>query len=129
MILLDTHALIWFASEPAKLSENARRSIITAYQAGGIGVSAISLWEIAWLATHGRVAFTGTAESFVERISSHTSIRPITPRIALLANQFPDSYSSDPCDRIIGATALAEGIPLVTKDRNIRAYRGLKTIW
>jgi PIN domain nuclease of toxin-antitoxin system len=44
-------------------------------------------------------------------------------------NQLPASYSADPCDRLIGATALAEGIPLVTKDRNIRNCREIKTIW
>ena len=52
--------------------------------------------------------------AFVEKISSRTAIRPVTVKVAVLANQLPADYSSDPCDRLIGATALAEGIPLVT---------------
>ena len=129
MILLDTHVLIWLASEPGKLSKKASEAIRGASLAGGVAIAGITLWEIAWLATHGRIANTGTVEAFVERISSRTAIRPITAKIAALANQFPKTYSADPCDRLIGATALAEGIPLVTKDRNIREYGQIKTIW
>src|SRR5208282_1649202 len=80
VILLDTHALIWFASEPARLSANARQSINTAYQRGGIAISAITLWELAWLAIHGRISFPGNPEVFVERVSAHTIVRPITAR-------------------------------------------------
>jgi PIN domain nuclease of toxin-antitoxin system len=81
------------------------------------------------LATHGRLQITGTVEAFLEEMSSRVSVRPITPKVAALANQFPDSYPSDPCDRLIGATALAEGMILVTKDAKIRASRLLQTIW
>jgi PIN domain nuclease of toxin-antitoxin system len=94
-----------------------------------MGISAITLWELAWLATNNRLEISGTAEAFVERISSRTSIRPITIKVAVLANQLPTDYSGDPCDRIIGATALAEGIALVTKDRRIRACKQIKTLW
>jgi len=129
MILLDTHVLIWLAFEPAKLSKTASDAIRAGSRTGGLGISAITLWEAAWLVTHGRVNFTGTAEAFLEEVSSRTSVFHITPRIAVLANQFPATYSSDPSDRLIGATALAEGIALVTKDRTIRSYKQIKTFW
>jgi PIN domain nuclease of toxin-antitoxin system len=129
VILLDTHALIWLAGEPVKLSKKATEAIRAASLEGGIAISAITLWEVAWLATHRRLTILGTVEAFVERIASRTSVQPITPKIAVLANQWPDSYSHDPCDRLIGATALAEGLTLVTKDRNLRACKQLSTIW
>lgn len=129
MILLDTHVLIWLASDPGKLSRKASDAIRNASETGGIAISAITLWELAWLATHGRLDIAGTVEAFVERITSRTAIRPITVKIAVLANQLPDDYSGDPCDRLIGATAMAEGILLITKDAKIRASRQIKTIW
>jgi len=129
VILLDTHVLIWLASDPSKLSKKAAEAIRSSIKQGGIAISAITLWELAWLATHGRLSFGGTVEDFVEKISSRTAIRPITVKVAVLANQLPTNYSGDPCDRLIGSTALAEGLPLVTKDRNIRGCRQLQTIW
>jgi PIN domain nuclease of toxin-antitoxin system len=129
MILLDTYALIWAAREPAKLSKPAADAIRTAGERGGLAISAITLWELAWLATHGRFNFSGTVDDFVERLPSRTAIRPITPRIAVLASQLPATYSRDPSDRLIGATAMSEGFALVTKDRTIRNYKQIKTIW
>jgi len=55
-------------------------------------------------------------EAFVEKISSRTAIQPITVKVAVLANQLPADHSGDPCGRLIGATALAEGMALETKD-------------
>lgn len=129
MILLDTHALIWLKADPTKLSAAASEAIRAARQGDGIAISAITLWELAWLSAHGRVNFTGTLEAFVEKISSQASVRPITAKIAVLANQFPATYSNDPSDRLIGATAMADGLPLVTKDRAIRDYKQIRTIW
>jgi PIN domain nuclease of toxin-antitoxin system len=129
VILLDTHVLIWLASAPGKLSKKAAEAIRKASNEGGVGISAITLWELAWLATHGRIVISGTAEAFVERITSRTAILPITPKVAVLANQLPANHPGDPCDRLIGATAVAEGIALITKDREIRSCRQVKTIW
>jgi PIN domain nuclease of toxin-antitoxin system len=129
VILLDTHVLIWLASDPAKLSKKAGDAIRRASQGTGIAISAVSLWELAWLAMHDRLEFTGTVEAFVEKISSRTAIRPITVKVAVLANQLPADYSGVPCGRLIGATALAEGMALITKDARTRACKQMKTIW
>ncbi len=129
MILLDTHVLIWLASEPSKLSRKAADAVRRASRGTGIGISAITLWEIAWLATHDRLEITGTVEAFVEKSSSRTAIQPITVKVAVLANQLPADYSSDPCDRLIGATALADGLSLITKNTEIRSCKQIRTIW
>ena len=129
MILLDTHVLIWLTTEPVKLSKHARSAIRRANRSGGIAISAITLWELGWLASHGRLQVTGTVENYLEQMSSCVAIRPITVKVAALANQLPPDYPSDPCDRLIGATALAEGMTLVTKDARIRDCKQLRSLW
>jgi PIN domain nuclease of toxin-antitoxin system len=56
-------------------------------------------------------------------------LRPMTPEIAALAVSLPREYPRDPADRLIAATALAEGTPLVTADADIRRTKVIKTIW
>ena len=129
MILLDTHVIVWLASDPGKLSRAATDAIREANREGGTAISAMTLWELAWLMTNGRLDISGTAKAFVEEIATRMVVRPITPEIAVLATQFPPNYPSDPSDRLIGATALAEGIALVTNDRKIRSSKRIKTIW
>jgi len=129
VILLDTHVLVWLTSEPAKLSKHANSAIRRASRGGGIAISGITLWELGWLASHGRLQLTGTVEAYLEEVSSRVAVLPITTKVAALANLFSTDYSSDPCDRIIGATALAEGIALVTKDEKIRACEQIQTVW
>jgi len=129
MILLDTHTLIWLARDPSKLSKAAAEAIRISVQSGGLAISAMTLWELAWLATHARLNLKESVDDFVEELSSRTAIRPITPRIAVLASQLPATYSRDPSDRLIGATAMSEGIALITNDRTIRNCKQIKTIW
>jgi PIN domain nuclease of toxin-antitoxin system len=129
VILLDTHILVWLTTEPARLSKHASSAIRRASRDGGIAISEITLWELAWLSSHGRLQVTGTVEAYLDEVSSRVSVRPITAKVAALANQFSADYSVDPCDRIIGATALAEGMILVTKDVKIRDCKLLHTLW
>ena len=78
----------------------------------------------------GGCRITGTVESFVERISSRTVVSPITPKVAALATQFSEDYSQDPCDRLIGATALAEGMALVHRRTRISGSASrFRLIW
>lgn len=131
MILLDTHVLLWLAAEPARLSRAAVSAIRRALRSGGIAVASISLWEIAALFAKGRLRSRGTTEASLEAILKATgvSVREITPTIAALATQFPADFSPDPADRLIAATARAEGLSLVTKDDRIRSSPLVKTIW
>ena len=129
MILLDTHIVIWLAFEPNKLSKRAKEVIRAARLQGGLAIAGITLMELAWLAEKGRVETTLSVESFVRLFASKMTVLPITPEIAARAVSFPDSYPKDPQDRLIGATALVEGIQLVTHDKAIKKSGMIPTIW
>lgn len=129
MILIDTHALIWAVDDSKRLSRAAAAAIRRARRGGGMAVSAITLWEIAALLAKGRVRAYGTLESSIQIFLKNVAIRPITPEICALGAMFPDDYSHDPADRIIGGTARAEGLTLITHDEKIRRSPLLRTVW
>jgi PIN domain nuclease of toxin-antitoxin system len=129
VIFLDTHVLIWMASDPKRLSKKAREAIREARERTGVGIAAITLWELAWLAENGRIQIAGSVESFVRETSSRVIVEPITPEIAAFAVQLPSSFPKDPADRLISATAMAEGAALVTADERIRQSKVVRTIW
>lgn len=131
MILLDTHVLVWAAIEPKRLSRTATSALRRARLADGLAISAISLWELASLFARGRIESYGTVEASVRQVldSIAVSVKPISLEIAILAAQFPESYPRDPADRLIGATARAEGLALITQDEGIRNSPLLRTLW
>jgi PIN domain nuclease of toxin-antitoxin system len=129
VILLDTHVLLWMASDPKRLSVRAREAIRQARQNTGVAVATITLWELAWLAQHGRIQVLSSVESFVRETVSRVILRPMTPEIAAVAVRLPVGYPKDPADRLIGSTAIVEGMPLVTADQQIRRTKAVETIW
>jgi PIN domain nuclease of toxin-antitoxin system len=129
MILLDTHTLVWAVAEPKRLSRAAASAIRRARRGDGVAVSAITLWELAALVARGRIRGYGTMETTVRLLLQGVTIKPLTTEIAALATQFSEDYSRDPAARLIGATARAEALPLVTRDESIRRCPLVKTIW
>lgn len=129
LILIDTHALVWAVDDSKKLSRRAASAIRRARASEGIVVSAITVWEIASLLARGRVRAYGSLEASIEMFLEGIAVRPITPEICALGAQFPSDYSHDPADRIIGGTARAEGLTLITHDEKIRKSPLIKTVW
>jgi PIN domain nuclease of toxin-antitoxin system len=131
VILLDTHVLVWLVGQPEKLSKAAASAIRRARSSDGLSIADVTIWELALLLSRGVLQSGGTVENTLRNLlgRSGVSIKPITPEIAALATQFPIDYPRDPIDRLIGATARAEGLALVTRDEGIRKSPLLKTIW
>lgn len=129
MILLDTHVVAWAANDSKQLSREAASAIRRARRGGGLAVSAITVWELALLVSRGKVQVYGSVETSLRLLLEGVTILPITPEIAALATQFPDGYPRDPADRLIGATARAEGMTLVTRDERIRRSPLIRTVW
>ena len=130
MILVDTHVVVWLALQPERISKKARTAIEDARRTGqGIGISDICLLEISILERKARIRLDSSLETFLLEIEARFIILPITGRICVRAVLLPASYPNDPADRIIGATALVEGVPLVTADEGIRRSNALRTIW
>jgi PIN domain nuclease of toxin-antitoxin system len=119
MILLDTHILIWLLVAPEKLTLREKKLILEARKSGPLALSAISLWEIAWLIENKRIEVDVSVESFVKKCVSYVQVLPITPEIAVRSVKFPKTYPTNPQDRIIGATAIVEDIRLLTRDKQI----------
>ncbi len=130
MILVDTHVVVWLAFDQDQISRKARSAIDDARKnADGLAISDITLLELATLASKGRIRLDISLESFLQEVESRFVILPISGRACARAMGFPASYPKDPADRIIGATALVEGLSLLTADREIRRSRTVQTIW
>jgi PIN domain nuclease of toxin-antitoxin system len=122
---------VWLIAEPERLSRQAASAIRRARISDGLAISSITVWELALLFARGVLSSQTTVESSVQNLLNRSGvvIMPITAEVAAIATQFSDAYPKDPADRLIGATAMAEGMPLITRDERIQNHRGLKTIW
>ncbi|MEK6326885.1 MAG: PIN domain-containing protein [Actinomycetota bacterium] len=127
-VLLDSHVVHWWAAEPERVSE---RASATLGDAGDLAVSAISWFELAWLARHERIVVTIPIRSWLERLAAGVRTVGITPAIADAAVSLPSSFPGDPADRLIYATAIEYGWQLITKDKKLRRHRhpGTLTVW
>jgi len=130
VILVDTHVVVWLAFDRNRISRKAKTAIDDARKnADGLAISDITLLELATLARKGRIRLEISLESFLQEVESRFVVLPMTSRACARAVALPAAYPQDPADRIIAATALVEGLSLLTADRAIRQSRTVQTIW
>jgi PIN domain nuclease of toxin-antitoxin system len=129
VILVDTHVVVWLAFDQGQLSKKARAAIDDARKNGdGLAISDITLLELATLASKRRIQLDISLESFLQEVEARFIVLPISGRACVRATGLPATYPKDPADRIIGATALVEGLPLLTADREILRSKVIRTI-
>ena len=126
MVVLDTHAVVWWAGDPGRLSARATAAIA---KADRLGVPAIVFWETALLIRKGRLDVGMSVRECTEKIQLIPRISPLllTPEIAVLADTL--RMHADPADRFVVATAIHHRVPLVTKDKLLRPLKIVKTLW
>lgn len=132
MIILDTHALLWWLSSPSKLSSKSLDTIDNSLQKHDkILVSAITVWEICLLYQNHRLPLIDKLEIWLGELKKFEDLQfiPIDFEIAHLATILPGHFHKDPADRFIVATAMNIGATLITKDTKIRRYKQVKTLW
>lgn len=129
MIVLDTHAWLWWVSDPERLSPAAREAID---RSDAVGVCTISCWEVAMLVVRGRIGLDRDVGVWVEQALGHDRVRSLslTPQVAVSAALLDQGrFEGDPADRIIFATARSRDSLLATKDARLRSFDPDGTIW
>jgi PIN domain nuclease of toxin-antitoxin system len=118
------------AFEETRISGKAQAAINQARHAvQGLAISDFTLYELSLLFRKKQFSLTITPESFLSEVETRFVVLPITSRVCVRALSLPLSYPKDPADRIIGATALVEGLTLVTADQAIRKSGVVPTVW
>jgi len=119
-VLIDTHFLLWLRLEPQKLT-TAERQVLNSFQS--VIVSAVSLWEIAILLGRGRIP---NGNQLLLDLPPALDWLPVKPDHCKTLAAMPRLHG-DPFDRMLIAQAESEKIPLLTRDRAMRAYHAHAT--
>jgi PIN domain nuclease of toxin-antitoxin system len=129
LILLDTHALVWLASEPERLSTPALESIESELERA---ICLASVQEIAYLAARGRLALDRPVGTWMGEALGVNEVRALPPTVSssLRAGQLdPSEFHGDPVDRLIYATTVEHDARLVTADERLRTFDPVRTVW
>lgn len=120
-LLLDTHVWLWVVAGSPELSARARQTIDKAAAEGALRIAAISLWEIALLASRGRIVLGKSISFWLDEALAEPgpTIEPLNPQVAIESYALPEVFHPDPADRMIVATARVTGAVLMTRDRQI----------
>ena len=128
MIILDTHAWIWWITESENLSVQATEAI---NKADIIGIAAISCWELAMLVAKNRIGLSMDVQIWINLALQHPKIQllALTPEIAVLSTRLPGNFHGDPAVRLIVASSLVDKAQLISKDDKIKQWGYLQVIW
>ena len=131
MIVLDTHAWIWWLTTPERLSRKTLKLIERNLAETQVRISSISVWEIAMLVIRGRLTFAIDFPSWLNEAVSVSGVKfhPVDNAIAYQSVNLPGTFHADPADRMIVATTLALDATLISGDQKIQDYSYVKVAW
>lgn len=129
MIVLDTHIWVWWVHGSSHLT-NQQNQWLRQYESRGLGVSAISCWEVAKLVEYKRLTLPCSVGDWMKQALAYPGVRllELTPEIALESTQLPGTFHRDPADQIIVATARIYRCALLTSDTKILSYPGVNLL-
>jgi PIN domain nuclease of toxin-antitoxin system len=121
-LLLDTHILLWWRTDPEQLAKSHERWLADIEARGEpAGISAITLWELAKMVARGRLEIERPLDVWLQELENHPLVRvfPLSASIVAESVRLGDGFHKDPADQIIVATALCHGLRLITADQRI----------
>ena len=129
MIVLDTHIWVWWVHGDATLTSQ-QVAWLQQYESQGLGVSAISCWEVAKLVEYKRLVLPCPVDAWMDQALLYPGIRflDLTPQIVIESSQLPVGFHRDPVDQIIVATARVHNCQLLTVDAKILDYGHVNTL-
>ena len=129
-LLLDTHFWIWWLTPDSPITRAERTALDNEAKAGGLGLSAISMWEAQLLHSKQRLQVPLPFAAWLARATdaSVVSVLPLDRDVIIALDALPAKFHGDPAVRLIVATARAHGLPMATRDQAIRKSRAVK-LW
>jgi PIN domain nuclease of toxin-antitoxin system len=120
--LLDTHVLLWWLDAPKRLTAAQRRILHRAGDSRSLGVSDVTMLEIALLVERGRVRLALPIDEWLSRATAAPLVERvgISPAVAREIVDLQVTRDWDPADRVLVASARVLGLPLLTSDETIR---------
>jgi PIN domain nuclease of toxin-antitoxin system len=99
-LLLDTHIWLWVVAGSTELSTPTRQAIDKAAAEGALRIAAISLWEIALLASRGRIVLGKSISLWLDKALAEPgpAIEPLNQQVAIESYALPEVFHPDPAD-------------------------------
>jgi PIN domain nuclease of toxin-antitoxin system len=128
---LDTHAWIWWVTRDRRLSPQALAAIRNAAKHDGVWLSAISVWEIAKKIEKGQLVIDRPLRAWLESAlgAEGLCVAELTPEILLESCELPKPFHGDPADQMIVTTVRHHRGRLITRDRELRSYPHVQSLW
>jgi len=129
--LLDTHVWVWMHSFPEMLSDASRDVLQDPGDSDELLLSPISLWEVCKLVEKGRISLFQDLEAWMAAALETPLLRlaPLDLPVFLRSTTLPQPFHNDPADQMIVATARLHDATIITRDRLIRDYPHVRTLW